>query len=275
MQFINYNGTLMSEADAALPFFNRGLLYGDGFFETLVMMQGKIPLIYLHMQRIAFTVSLLRGELPVDFTAEKLSASIHDLATANGLTNARIRVHFIRSGAGLYLPNQRTFDYVIQTNPLDRNTFQVSSISGIGVIPDFVKPVSALSQIKSSSAQWYVLGAQLAQEKGWEEMLLLNSNGFVAEALSSNVFIVKGDKILTPPIADGGVDGVMRKFLLQNFPEVMEERSLALEDILQADELWLTNAVRGLQSVTNFEGKVYGNKKAVELTASLNQICFG
>jgi branched-chain amino acid aminotransferase len=275
MQFINYNGALMSEVDAALPFFNRGLLYGDGFFETMVMMQGKIPLLGLHFQRIAFTVSLLRGELPVDFTAEKLSASIHDLASANGLTNARIRVQFIRSGAGLYLPNERSFDYVIQTNPLDRNTFQVSAISRIGVIPDFVKPVSALTQIKSSSAQWYVLGAQLAQEKGWEEMLLLNSNGFVVEALSSNVFIVKGDKVFTPLIADGGVDGVMRKFILQNFPEVMEERSLRLEDILQADELWLTNAVRGLQSVTSFEGKVYGNKKAVELTASLNQICFG
>ena len=265
----------MSEADAALPFFNRGLLYGDGFFETLVMMQGKIPLLELHFQRIAFTVSLLRGELPVDFTAEKLSASIHDLATANGLTNARIRVQFIRSGDGLYLPNQRTFDYVIQTSSLDRNSYEVNTVSRIGVIPDFVKPISTLSQIKSTSAQWYVLGAQLAQEKGWEEMLLLNNNGLVAEALSSNVFIVKGDKVFTPFVADGGVDGVMRKFLLQNFPELMEERSIKVEDVLQADELWLTNAVRGLQSVTSFEGKVYGNKKAVELTASLNQIFFG
>jgi branched-chain amino acid aminotransferase len=274
MQYINCNGKLIKEEEIPLSFFNRGLFYGDGFFETMVMMQGKIPLLSLHWQRIVDTALLLRGKL-AEVSKESLGESIHQLVVANKLTHARIRIQFIRSGKGMYLPSENTFDYIIQVKPLETEFFEVKKVAKVGIHSNFVKPISAISYIKSSSAQWYVLGAQLAHENDWDEMLLLNSEENIVEALSSNVIAVIDGKICTPPISDGGVDGTMRKFLLQNFAEIGEVRSLTKADVLAAEEVWLINAVRGIQSVTSFENRVYGNKKAVELTASLNKLCFG
>jgi len=272
MPYISYNGVLAPEGDVALPLFHRGLMFGDGFFESAVAINGHIPLWDWHWQRIEQTVSLLRGKLPVPLDLHTTYSAIQDLLSASKLSNARLRLQFVRSGGGRYLPVDPLFEVLIQAQHLESSLLECRAIREVGCLNTFRKPITPLSSIKSSSAQWYVLGAHLANENNWEEMILLNTLGHVAEALSSSVFIVKQGEILTPPLTDGGVDGVFRKFLLHQFSQDIKEQSLTVEDVALADEIWLTNAVRGIQPVQLFRSKVYGNKKAVELTASIKSL---
>ena len=100
---------------------------------------------------------------------------------------------------------------------------------------------------------------------------MLNDADTISEALYSNVFIVKNDRFITPYLDSGCVNGVMRTVLISILDEAVEERAVRTEELLQADEILLTNAVRGVQWVREYNGKIYSNKKAVELTAFLNE----
>ena len=118
----------------------------------------------------------------------------------------------------------------------------------------------------------YVLAAQLAKKEGWDECILLNDSESISEAIHSNVFLVKGEKIITPHLDSGCVNGVMRAYVISMLDDAnFEEREVEAKELEEADEILLTNAVRGIQWVREFNGKVYTNKKAVELTASLNK----
>ncbi len=270
MQYINFNGNIYPEHEPLLPVTNRGFKYGDGFFESMVMFDRKIPLLDYHWSRLEFTTEFLSGEFPKRLDKESLMSKVLDLAAVNeAVTSARIRLQFFRKGKGLYLPDENTLGYAISMEKIENTQFGCGEGLKAGMRDDCVKPIYSFSSLKHSSALSYVIFAQIAAEENWDEMILTNARAQVCEGIHSNLFIVKDNNLITPDLESGCVSGVMRTFLLANVNDI-EEREIEVAELKEADDILFTNAVKGVQWVKEFDGKTYGNNKAVELTALLN-----
>ncbi len=272
MRYINYNGNIYNEHEQLLQVTNRGFRYGDGFFESMIMFNQKMPLLEFHWSRIVFTADVLAGILPAGMDVDKLQSMILDLASVNDLVkNARVRVQFFRKGGGLYLPDTDDLGFIITMDPVINERFEVGEGLVAGLREDCYKTVSMTSDLKTSSALMYVMAARFAKSEGWDECLLLNDLDHVCEAIHSNIFLVKGDKLITPDLDSGCVNGVMRSYLIALFDELVEEREVTVKELEEAEEILLVNAVKGVQWIKQFKGKTYTNKKAVEITALLNE----
>lgn len=270
-KYINFNGNIFKEQEPLLTVNNRGFTYGDGFFESMVMFSKRIPLFTYHWARIQYTAEVLGATLPPKLDEDSLTGMILDLAAIhNNSMNARVRIQFYRKGDGLYLPQETELGFTIQFTPIANNQFEVGEGVLAGLHEDCFKPLSLTSDLKTSSALMYVIAAEYAQAHGFEECILTDGNGFVSEAIHSNLLLVKQDKMITPDLECGCVNGVMRSYLIHEFETDIEERHIELRELLEAEEILLLNAVKGIQWVKQFELKKYTNKKAVELTAFLN-----
>lgn len=271
MQFINYNGNFY---EAETPLFaadNRALKYGDGFFESIVMMQGRMPLLHLHVDRITKSAEVLQMDLPFQVTEAWLTGAISELALKNNIGHdVRIRIQFFREGQGLYAPKSNAGSYIITTAAHNHGKFTFIDGLLIATCPLVKKQYDHTSSIKTNSALLYVIAAQWAARNNVDDALILNTYNEVCEATSSNIIIVKGDKLITPPVSSGCVAGVMRDFLIKELN--VAEQTLAESDVATADEVWLTNAVKGIQWVKQYKGNTYKNNKAMETTALLNNI---
>ncbi len=271
MQYINYNGNIFSEHETLLPVTNRAFRYGDGFFESMAMFDRKIPLLDFHWSRAGFTAEVISAVMPKRLTFESLESMILDLASVNeAVTNAKVRLQFFRKGEGLYLPENEELGFVITMDKLANTQFECGNGLRAGVRDDCYKPVSMTSDLKTSNALNYVLAAQFAKAEGWDEIIMLNHFSQVCEAIHSNIFICKNDKLITPDLDSGCVNGVMRTYLIAALEEDIEERPIPMEELMAADEILLTNAVRGIQWIKMLGSNTYKNKRAMEITALLN-----
>jgi branched-chain amino acid aminotransferase len=131
-----------------------------------------------------------------------------------------------------------------------------------------------LSTIKSNNRLVQITGSVFAHENGYENCLLMNDEKNVVEALQSNLFLLSGNQLSTPPVSDGCLNGVMRKQILAiarkiEGLEVLEE-SISPFDLQKADELFLTNVIKGVQPITKYRKKEYKSELAFELLKKLN-----
>lgn len=271
MRYINFNGNIFPEHETLLPVTNRAYRYGDGFFESMVMFNKKMPLLEYHWSRIIFTSEALSASLPETFTMAGLESMILDLASVNdAVHNARIRLQFYRKGHGLYLPDEDELGYSISMDKLENDRFEVGAGLKAGMRDDCFKGLSMVSDMKNSGALMYVMAAQYARSAGWDECILTNHFGQISEGLSSNVFIVKDDKLITPTLDSGCVNGVMRNYIMWLMGNHVIERDIEAEELAEAEEVLMTNAVKGIQWISELDTAKYTNKKAVQLTELLN-----
>ena len=272
MRYINYNGNIYPEHEPLLPVTNRAFRYGDGFFESMVMFKKRIPLVEYHWARIAFTTDVISATLPAAFDVAALESMILDLASVNdAIQNARVRVQFFRKGKGLYLPDDDELGFSITMDKLENDRFEMGAGLTIGLRDDAYKGLSMVSDLKNSGAMMYVLAAQFARSEGWDECVLMNHFGQVCEGLNSNIFMVKGGQFITPTLESGCVNGVMRGYILGLLESKVIERDIEVEELFEADEIFFTNAVKGIQWVKELQGKTYPNEQAQKLTDLLNQ----
>lgn len=273
MPYINYNGNIHSEHEQLLTPLNRGVQYGDGFFETMAMFNSEIPFLEYHWQRIEFTMSVLSAELPRRFDRERFISMVQDLMSVNNYNrNARVRLQFFRKGGGRYLPLDNELAYIISIEPLQNDSYETGEGLKVSSSDEHFKAISTFGDLKSSSALGYVLAAQYMHREGWDELILMNHFNQVCESVYSNILLVNDNKLITPDLDSGCVSGVMRSVLIDNLTEDIDERTVEAQELLQADEIILMNAVRGVQWVKTYKSKTYGNKKAVEITAFLNEL---
>jgi branched-chain amino acid aminotransferase len=272
MRYINYNGNIYNEHDTLLQPGNRGFKYGDGFFETIAMFNRKMPLLDFHWSRVEFTAEVLSAVIPQNLNMESLEA----MASVNdAVQHARIRLQFFRKGGGLYMPDLEELGYVISMDKFENDVFVCGHGVLAGVRDDCYKPVSMTSDLKTTDCLNYVIAAQFARAEGWDEIVLLNHYSQICESLYSNIILVKDSKLVTPDLDSGCINGVMRTYLMATLQEGIEERPIESTELLNADEILLTNAVRGVQWVRELGSRTYTNKKAVELTAFLNKNLLG
>jgi len=251
VDWISQNGELKKSHDFSLGLENRAFAYGDGFFESILVLKSEIPLWDFHCSRISKAFALL--QMQFDFDCKSLKNKLLALVDANNLQNenARLRLHFFRNNGGFYGPTQNSASFVASAQKHPKQAFELNE-GGLKI--GFAKSAIASNGlgIKSSSALPYVLAAIEKQAKQLDELIICNEKGEVAEAISSNIWWVKNDIVFTPFLESGCVAGVFRAFLIDHLQKQgiqVIQTAFAKQHILQAQELFLTNAVQGIQWV--------------------------
>lgn len=252
--FFSYNGKLISRDSGVIQPTNRSLRYGDGLFETMQVFDGKIVMEELHMNRLFKGLSLLQFNVGVFPTPRKLSTIILRVCKANQLlSRAVVRLNIFRGNGGLEnLPNQAP-EYIIEVSPFPAKK---EKRLNIGICYDAVKSVGTYAGIKSNNFLPYTIAALHATRNGWNDAIVLNQYTRVAETTISNLFCVKNGVLYTPSSGEGCVEGVARRFLLMNLPKAgytIREVTLDIPFLRAADEIFLTNVVKGIRSVDVFE----------------------
>jgi branched-chain amino acid aminotransferase len=268
--FFMLNGKLHDGADLVAGPDNRGLRFGDGSFETIRHTGHSMPLFDEHMHRFFTGAQFLGFEMPKHLGPEELSGMIDHLLRKNRLSGtARIRLMAFRKDGGIHDPIDDHPQILIQCWALPDNYSRLNENGlQLGVYHGAVKAVDGLSSIKHNNFLPYLLAAREAKSRHWNDALLLNPSGHIADSTIANLFWVKEGQLFTPPLSDGPVSGVFRRHLMGHLKEVgspVEERSVTPDQLQEADEVFLTNALFGIRSVGGFGEAAYGH----DLTARL------
>lgn len=275
MNYVYHRGEYVSENQATIAKDNRAFRFGDGFFETMRVFNGKVLFIENHMARINDTLSVLKIVPPENFSIETLRNQIQGLITRNKIEQGgRVRVTFYRKSAGFYMPKSDELGIYIEADAIINNDFELSQHGKIvDIFPDMRKDINRLSVFKTLNTQLYVMSALYSREKLLDESLIQNAKLAIIESTSSNIFIVSNGVLYTPSIEDGCIAGTMRMNVINLALEQkikVYECTINPHNLLTADEFFLTNAAKGIEWVVGYRTKRYYNDMAKRLTACLN-----
>lgn len=280
ISFICYNGEYLKNDKPVLNYNNRAFGYGDGLFETMHAFGTNVQFIINHYERLLNGMRILKLQKPVFFTIEYLREKITRLLNANKIfQGARIRLTVFREAEGYYTPTANSISYLIETTPLVKGNYELNKK---GLIIDtynqIKKPINSLSNYKTLNSLIFVLSGIYKLENKLDDCIILNERNNVCESISSNIFIIKRGKIYTPSLVEGCVAGIMRKNIIlaaqKSGLEVFDNGSLKPDDLLLADEIFLTNAISGIRWVVAFKNKRYFNKEAGKLLKKINEMAF-
>ncbi len=269
---INLNGTVISPNEVSLSNENRAFKYGDGVFETIKIQNNKVVFFEDHYFRLMASMRMLRMKIPMTFTLEFLQEEI--LKTVKAITSEkttfRARLTVYRKDGGLYLPKTNEVDYLIDVAPIDVTPKEIYTVD---LFKDFYNYSGLLSTVKTTNRILNTLASVFAEENDLDNCILLNENKGVVEATNGNIFIVKGNTIKTPALTEGCIKGIVRKKIIEiiekNPDYSLEETSISPFEIQKADEVFITNAIVGVQSVTNYRKKKFSREITQKLQNSL------
>ena len=273
---INFNGLLQD--NFAVTSSNRSFLYGDGIFETLKVVNGKILFSEEHYFRLMASMRIVRMKIPMDFTLEFFENQVISLTDVLSISNsARVRITVFRNEGGLYLPDQNTVSYVIEATSLASKKYEITQDNfEVDLFKDSFVSTQLLSTLKTTSKILNVTASIFAKENDLNTCLLLNDKKNVVEAIAGNLFMLSGNKLITPPISEGCLNGIMRKQIIKvmkDFPEIeFSEAIISPFDLQKADELFVTNVIQGIQPITKYRKKEFTSEVAKEITILLNAL---
>lgn len=255
---------------------NRGFLYGDALFETVKILNKKVLFAEDHYFRLMASMRILRMEIPMDFTLDFFENIILQKAIEKNMQeSARARITVFREDGGFYLPQTNAVNYhiTITDNPytsyvISKNPYEVD------IYKDFSISKQLLSTIKSTNRLLNITGSIFAKENELDNCILLNSDKNVVEALNGNIFLWKDQELITPPLSDGCINGIIRKQILEmgNTKDGIKvtEKSISPFDIQKADEIFITNVIKGIQPITKYRKKEFQTNISEALTQQLN-----
>ena len=204
-----------------------------------------------------------------------LREKVDELARRNKIgPNARFRLTVFRDSGGLYSPDSNKMAYVLESQSLDESQYTFNNKGLIiDVYDELTKPINILSNLKTCNSLIYVLAGIFKNQYKLDEAMILNQHGFLCESISSNVFVVYDSKLYTPSLNEGCIGGVMRQVVMrlakENGIELVEAQ--VNPDILnEADEVFITNAAKGIQWVMGYNSKRYFNEMSKFLSEKLN-----
>lgn len=263
---INFNGELRFKENIQLTTDNRGFKYGDGIFETIKVLNHKVIFWEDHYFRLMASMRMLRMKIPMEFTLEFLEKEIlKTVAIQENASSFRVRLNVFRKDGGLYTPKTNKIDYLIEVK---ETNYQTKSSYKIDVFKDFYNYSGLLSTLKTNNRMLNTLASIFAEENDLDNCILVNERKGVVEVTNGNIFIVKGNVIKTPSLEEGCIKGIVRmkviEMLTKNKDFIVEEGSISPFEIQKADEVFITNAIMGIQPVTKYKKKTFettiGNK---------------
>jgi branched-subunit amino acid aminotransferase/4-amino-4-deoxychorismate lyase len=276
MNYVFHRGEYVNENQAVIAKDNRAFRFADGFFESMRVVNGKALFLENHYARIMDTAQALKMIPAENFSLELLRSQIQGLLQRNRIDQGgRVRITFYRKSTGFYLPKKDDLSYYIEAESLLDNQFVLNTTGKlVDIFMDFKKDINKLSVYKTLNSQLYVMAALSARDKGLDESLIQNSKLSIIESTSSNVFIVSNGVLYTPTLDDGPTAGTMRMLIinlaLENKIKVYE-CTLSPHNLLAADEMFLTNAVRGIEWVVGYRTKRYYNDMSKRMLNLLNE----
>jgi len=255
-RFVNHNGQVLPVEQARLSPGQAGLLSGWGLFTTLRVYHGEPFAFERHWRRLEKDAG--RTRLPFPFDPAQVRASLVELIGRNEVREGTARIYMIYNKVGFWQSNE--------TLP------QVDLLLYTAGLPSYREPMrlciaeharhaaSALAGVKVTSWLPNMWQLQGAQQRGFDEALLLNERGEVAECTTANIFCVSGARVLTPPLTSGCLEGVTRSVLLEIAPKAgipILEQTLRVEDLYSASEVFVTSTNRSALAVGEIEGHTF------------------
>lgn len=229
----------------------RAFVYGDLLFESMLVINNEIQYSKKHFERLTKSAGILKMYLPEKFDFENFTKSI--LNEINGKTNCRVRFILYRNSLGFYLPDSDRTDFLIEVFDLPENWKKENEkIKKVGVFTEQKKAIGPYSNLKSGNALIYVMAKIWAKENGMDDALILNQNGNIIEAASSNIYWKKNNNMYTVPLSEGCIAGVSREVFIEscnanNTPII--EQICTIEDLKNADKIFMSNASTGISSI--------------------------
>lgn len=284
------NGQFVPEAEATVSVFDRSFLYGDGLFETMLVSNGKPFRWQPHMERLERGATFLGIKIP--FTREALAKSAAELIARNEMPEALLRLTLSR-GVGIrgYSPKGADSPVLVMTlhaigapSTVSASSGQAEAVLGVPVrwrahTASFRLPAGELvAQFKTCNKLAQVLARAEAEATGANEALLLNTDGFVVEAASSNLFWVKDGTVCTPPLASGILAGVTRdvvRELCAKLSVPYRESSIRPADLAKANAAFLSLSSHGIVELAEIDGTKVGSSPLIGWLhkAYLAQVC--
>jgi branched-chain amino acid aminotransferase len=224
------------------------------------------------------SMRIIRLQIPISFTLEYLEEEIVKLIAINGVQNsARVRFTVFRNEGGFYLPTDNSISYIIQTSELEQIKYQFSKKTfEVDLYKDYVVPKQLLSTLKTANKITHVTASIFANENQLDSSLLINEDKNVIEAANGNLFMVMGNQLITPPITEGCLNGIMRKQIIALAKQIdsieVIETPISPFDLQKADELFITSVIMGIRPITKYRKKEFGVLVSQVLLEKLNAL---
>ena len=268
---INFNGELMFEENMKLSSENRGFKYGDAIFETIKVSNKKVIFWEDHYFRLMASMRMLRMKIPMQFTLEFLEQEIlKTVALQDRASSFRVRLNVYRKDGGLYTPKTNQIDYLIDVKA---NTYETKKTYSVDVFKDFYSYSGLLSTIKTNNRMVNTLASIYAKENDLDNCVLINEKKGVVEVANANIFILKGTVIKTPALTEGCIKGIVRtkviEIIAKNKEYTLEETNISPFEIQKAEEVFITNAIMGVQAITNYKKKSFTSDFSDKISISL------
>jgi len=279
-KYIWIDGEMVSNDNPTIYVSNRSFLYGDGLFETIHAFGTQGRNLNLHISRLKRGMEILEIDIPAYLDETMLSKEITRLLNKNRFFNSsRIRVTVFRNSSGRYVAESNNASIIIEAEPLETKMYQLNSKGLIiEVFDNLKKPINPLSSIKSCNSLFYVLAGNYLKKSNVNDCLLINEHNRIAEAISSNVFIVKDENLYTPAVSEGCIPGIMREVVIKVAPKlglkVNNQVAIPQQKLFDCDEVFLTNTITGIRWVGAFRQQRYFSNVSKLLTDAINRYTF-
>ncbi|MGB2057017.1 MAG: aminotransferase class IV [Flavobacteriaceae bacterium] len=268
---LNYNGSLVAFDDVAITPNNRAFKYGDSVFETIKVLNGKLVFWEDHYFRLMASMRMLRMKIPMNFTLEFLEQEILKTVSIGNHNTSRVRLTITRKDGGFYTPTSNEIDYLIESRELQHT---IKHNYKVDLFKDFYVYSGHLSTVKTNNKLIHTLASIYAKENELDNCILLNERKGVVEASNASLFLIKGTTIKTPLLTEGCLKGIAREKVINIIKSIsdyeLEETIISPFEIQKADEVFITNSIIGIQSVTNYRKKTFSTTISKKLAVSLN-----
>ncbi len=263
---------LVEEQDAKISVFDHGLLYGDGVFEGIRFYSGRVFRLEEHIRRLFDSARAILLKLP--WTQEQVIQFTVDTIKANGLTDGYVRLVVTRGTGGLglnpYLCERPSMFIIASTIQLYPEEYYTNGLAIVTCATRRPAPAALMPQVKSLNYLNNIMAKVEAIQAGAMEALMLNEQGYVSECTGDNIFLLKNGTLLTPPVADGALDGVTRQVILELAGQLgipWKEQTLTRYDIFISDECFLTGTAAEVIPVIALDRRPIGDGKPGPLTS--------
>ena len=275
MSPIIFNQQILRKEEFQISIANRAFLYGDGLFESVKIINGKPFNLDAHLKRL-FSASLLL-HLEINVSRNDFQDDIEILIRENNIKKGgNLKILVFREEGGKYLPENNQASSLIMSETSDKNSFSLNKKGlELGLFKTQLKPMNKLSNYKTISALQSVMCSLDARQKAKDDCLMFNTENRIIESANSNIFYVKNNIIFTPQLREGCVDGTMRNCILslKDLDYKIVENEVKLGDILEAEEVFLTNAIQGVRWVSHIKEQQFTEQKVAKLlTNKINQL---
>jgi branched-chain amino acid aminotransferase len=273
MKHFIFNGKMYKAGSGILSADNRGLRFGDGLFETIKSVNGELVFIDEHFARLWKGLQVLQFNIPKHFTPDLLQQEIEILLQKNEQQHmSRVRLTVFRGEGGLYDVADHKPNYLVQSWALPPETGSWNSNGLVlGIYSDARKSCDVLSNLKHNNFLPYAMGALQAKKEKWNDALLLNTHGRLCDTTIANIFLIKEEVVYTPALSEGCIAGVMRRNIIQKLTVAgyqLIEGEISIDDLLNADEVFLSNSIYNMRWVQSIGDIKYTNMQTQKIYAA-------